>query len=460
MQSDELLKDICSREEKYGLYNIKIEGISFYHFLRRGVRDKIMQLHGLGENIKAPSVGKIERIGFLLKSIWQLLWLMATNRKCDTIFRCFERLEKVDGIFLDKFTDPIIDEVISNEDYIILEHGRNGRHLTPRLHNNKVIYTEGINLLAWLAMRFKRKGFYKKNAKQLDDLVSSIEKAFPEHTWEKEGMITYLSRCDFYYKTYVFLFKKLQAKRLFAPARGSFMDIIPAAKRNKMAVFELQHGVTYSETLTYSGYLDPLFTPDHFLTFGKIKEPKCYGVNEDQVVEIGWAFEKFIKKSIKQKENTKKVLVISSAAISLAMVKSTCYLAKFFSDVTFFFRPHPNELLDTERYNMLRSLPNILLDDNNESVSVVLMRFDYVIGENSTVLYEALAMGKVVGKIFMEGLSPKYLDEEDINFFHCIKDKETFEHFLASTNNKDKSSKSIYSEFKPDTINKLLNLIS
>ena len=455
MQSDELLKDICSREEEYGLYNVKIDGISFYHFLRRGVRDKVMQLHELGENIKNPSVRKKERLGFLLKSIWQLLWLIASNRKCDTIFRCFDRLEKVDGLFLDKFTDPIIDEVFSNKDYIILEHGRSGRHLTPRKHGNNVIYTEGINLWAWLAMHLKRRSFYDKNAKQLDDLVSSIEKAFPEISWDKNGFITYLTRCYYYRKAYKSLFNKLQAKRLFAPARGSFMDIIPAAKENGMTVFELQHGVTYSETLTYSGYLDPQFTPDYFLTFGRINTPKCYGVSNNQVIEIGWAFENYIKNSIRQQVNSKSVLVISSPTISLAMVRITCYLAKLFPKVTFCFRPHPNEQLDANRRYLLSSLPNISLDDNSESVSVALMRFDYVIGENSTVLYEALAMGKVIGKVCMEGLIPKYLDEEDVNYFHIIKDKETFKQFLNSTN-KDKPSKSIYSEFKPELLKKII----
>lgn len=224
-----------------------------------------------------------------------------------------------------------------------------------------------------------------------------------------------------------------------------------------MKVIELQHGITYGETPTYSGFNDILFSPDYFLSFGNVHSANCYGISDDKVFEIGWAFNNYIQKLKKGNEDVSKikVLVISSPSISEKMVSVTCMFAEKHPDIHFYFRPHPSEQLDGNRLNRLNSCPNITIDNNQENVMVTILMFDNVMGENSTVLYEALSMGKKVGKVQMEGLEPRYLTEDDKSFFYQITDDYTFMDFIKASLDA-KPSKKLYTEFKPEVINQLL----
>ena len=70
---------------------------------------------------------------------------------------------------------------------------------------------------------------------------------------------------------------------------------------------------------------------------------------------------------------------------------------------------------------------------------MALHSFDQIIGENSTVLYEALAINKKVGKLYFEGLDPKYLEEGDRECFWEIRDQQDFESFIKGTVGQKKS---------------------
>ena len=84
------------------------------------------------------------------------------------------------------------------------------------------------------------------------------------------------------------------------------------------------------------------------------------------------------------------------------------------------------------------------------------MRFTNIIGENSTVLYEALSMGKKVAKLEMKGLIPLYLKKEDQKLFHIIKDNDDFIEFMNSPI-PSKPNINIYSKYKEDVFNMILN---
>lgn len=450
MKYDDLLKEICKKETTRGLYDIKIEGISIYNLIRRIVRNGILNQYGMGENIKNPPVGNLERLLNALKSVFQISRLLFIRKRTDIVFHSFERLEMVNGLFMDKFTDPLVD-YLEKGDYLIIEPSRGGRHLSPRLHKNKIVYTDAINLLARITWQLKKNKLLKKNTYVINQLLDQVDIIFPNFEYNKVSLTNYIIRILLQISYYQKFFKKIQAKTLIAPARGSFMHIIPAARRNGMTILELQHGITYSETLTYSGFIDHNFSPDFFLSFGKLSSARYYGVKENQVVEIGYAFENYIKRNICKELSDKKVLVVSSPEISDIMVKVTCTFASQFPDIKFDFRAHPNEILDKERQGLLEAFKNISIDDNNESISVTLNKYYHVLGENSTVLYEALAMGKKVGKLNMEGLTPRYLEEDDACFFYEIKGKESFSYFISSNDN-TKPSRKIYSDFKPELL--------
>lgn len=455
MNDRELLIDICNREESSRLYDIKIGGISIYNFVRRNIIEKVASVYNLGSKYSLPEVPINEYRLSVIKSFFQILKLFVCKRRINVFIYAFSRIEKVNGQYLDKFTDPLIDLTNIKNSYIIFENGRNGRHLKPRYHHKYVVYSDFIPWLAWHLPYIKKrmKSQYAEEFRRLEDLISSC---FPELSVDREQIIGDVISALLCVKLYGYIFKWFKIYSFIGPARDGFLNIIPAAKKNGVKVFELQHGITYGESMTYSGYRDELFTPDLFLSFGILNSAKCYGISEDKVVEIGWAFEKYLKKKELNTDEDLSVLVISSPAISEKMVNVTCEFASQYPQVLFYFRPHPNEQLDSQILERLKSLPNIRIDNNQENVMVALMRFDNVMGENSTVLYEALSMGKKVGKLNLYGLTPQYLKGEDKACFYEITDAESFAFFMNSPVDDGKPKKRLYTEFNPEAINQLL----
>ena len=192
-----------------------------------------------------------------------------------------------------------------------------------------------------------------------------------------------------------------------------------------------------------------------FLSFGKLTPSNVYGIGEDKIQEIGWAFAKFLKTLTPKEPSTNDVLVISSPTITSSIIKTISQLANDNPQVYFHLRPHPSERLSQEQELIIKNSPNILLNDNKQNFLVTLMSFQHVIGENSTALYEALSLGKKVGVLHMNGLVPRYLQEEDKRYFWEIHNDSTFKLFL-SEHKDSKPSLSIYSKFDEGIVNNII----
>ena len=223
-------------------------------------------------------------------------------------------------------------------------------------------------------------------------------------------------------------------------------------------IFELQHGVTYGESVLYSGFRDSTMIPDAFLSFGNNKPSDVYGMEENKIENIGWALQNYIESIYPSKQKTNKnVLVISDPEITDIIFRVVIQLATDNPDVVFEIRPHPHEIIPEDCLMSISDLVNVKIQDNKINITEVLMSYDMVIGENSTVLYEALANQKKVGRLFYEGLNPKYLEDSDRECFWEIHNQHDFEQFLKDDVS-NKASKCIYSPFNKELFCKKISL--
>ena len=461
MTSDELIKDICAKEIQSGCYSHTINGIAIYNYVKKFLRKQKCREYGFISDYKTKRVDKKTRTITIIRSFCQLFSLLLFKKVIRNFIYAFPRVDKVNGIYLDKFTDPVIDNsIIKEQGYIIFEKGKNYTHLRPREHSNKVIYCDAIDFYSDIIAKKTLRRFMKKNKAEFDGLWQSIDAAFPNVTYYKSITAHTILQSYISTKIYAFIFKRLSVVNLFAPGRGAFSNLIPAAKKAGVKVFEMQHGVTYGESVTYSGYRDPFFIPDFFLSFGENKPVDVYGISPEKIYNIGYAFIEYlnncISASVEDKISDYDILVVSEPHITTTILSVISQLAEQNPSIKFHFRPHPEEYLTDEQIKTIGSISNIVIDDNKQNILIVLNRFNFVIGENSTVLYEALSMGKKVGKLFMEGLIPRFLSKEDENSFYIISNNEDFVSYLNSS--KDiRLSKQIYSSFQSSIVNSLLN---
>lgn len=443
-----MLVQILRKEMDAGLFNYKIQGITVYKLVRRTLIENYGRSIGL--NVMAPrqSFEKKTAVVNTISSLWQLLKLRLSGKTASTVFISFPRIDKVGAYYLDKFVDPLVSSCFEDSgDYIILDQGRGGYHAKPRLHQDHCIQTEWYIVDGSLYAKLFHKKFYKSNKECLDALYESLVSVFGASCPNKKVLLVLI--CTYFRRVYCYekLFRRMKVKRILGPARDFLRAGIIAAHRVGIASFELQHGITYGETLMYSGFHPNETMPDYFLAFGDNDPIDVYGIEPERIVNIGWALNDYMasNKDFIQ-YNTQDVLVISEPKITDNIISLTLLLAKDNPQSHFYVRPHPHEEISESQKSRLESLPNAHWQDKRINIAMVMQGFTHVVGENSTVLYEALAAGKKVGKLYYEGLRPRYLKEDDRNCFWEIKDQESFARFIQEDIS-TKNTKSIYSPF-------------
>lgn len=453
MDEQTVLKEICIKEEVAGCYKAAIKSVSLYSLIRYHVRVAYLKQLGFPQMESTLPYNKLTVLKAGCLSIWQLTKLLFFHKKVTNLFFPWPRVENINGVYLEKYLDPLI-EVSMIDDYLIFMHGAGGVHPKPRLHHEKIIYIEAIKIFSDIIVQLG--GFYikKKYNDQFCGLRMSVEKAFGHlDKWkslEKQAVGFYVSSIILKY-----ILKKLQPHNIIGIPRSSMIPATVAARKLNIKVIEMQHGITYGETNLYSGYKDKMFEPDIFLAFGDNNPLNVYGVSESRIVNIGWAMKEYLEQLPKNYQYEKNdVLVVSEPEVSDSMCSLTIQLAKDNPKIHFFFRPHPAEILSNSQIEMINNQSNVSIQDKTVSISLVLNQFMYIIGENSTVLYEALSLGKKVGRVYSEGLNPIYLDECDRIFFWEIHNQDDFFDFIGDRSYRP--TKSIYSPFNKEKLLKII----
>ena len=454
---DTVLRHLCEQEEKAGCYNVSVAGIRAYNIVRFHVRNFYLHSKGLHfvESLKGVNYWHFVKSFFLSTIHLTKLWIL--HKKYDTLFYPFLRLDNVDGTYVEKFTDPVIESCGLKDGYVIFERGWRGEHPKPRIHQSKVVYTNLIDVLVPVYTRLMYKRFVKKHRNELNDLYRALDETMEGVDYHRYFVTDRIFRAVCYIHIFERIFKRMGIKKIMGPSRANLIWLTYAAHQCGIKVYEFQHGITYGETALYSGYRDPDFTPDCFLAYGDTPPRDVYGIEEDKMINIGWAFQDYLKKlSSGQKKYDKGVLVISNPCTTDKVLEATFRLADAFKEIHFVVRPHPVEVVTQDHINAIAKHENVTLQDWHINVALAMQSFDCIIGESSTVLYEALNDGKKVARFCFEGFTPEYLTPEDEDCFWKVNDIESFKAFMDGKV-EDKKSMKIYSKFDKELFLKLYN---
>ncbi|MFL0072229.1 hypothetical protein [Tenacibaculum maritimum] len=455
---NEILKEIKIKEKSLNLYSFKILGVAVWRLVRFPVRvNKINKETGFTNRTTKVRISFREVLFNYVTSFFQFIGIILRRKKYKYLVLAFPRLSQQDEGYFDKFTDPLIAQSNLKSNTLVLQRNLSGKQFSPR-YNEDADYkiSDFIDYTSKLIGILIAPVIYIIYGKKIHKLVKnastyfSLSNTFSLLISYKIGQ--FMIHCFF---TKLIL-SSIRVKQILVVNRSIFMPFIRAAKVKNIEVLELQHGITHSETVLYTGDYQPEIDPDIFLNFGEKWIGKQFAVPIKKQINIGWAYNTWLLTKTNIKLIPKSVLVVSSPAITDKILKTTLELAEQYSTYSFSIRLHPQEALSSAQQKQLHNRKNIVLDNKNIDSLISVLKHEVIIGENSSVVYEALSLGKKVGKIMFNGLdSKKKLDSklEGLKYLYGIKD---FSFFVSNASKKNISSSGIYDTFDKKKFNKLL----
>lgn len=455
---ENIIKQIIILESKYNLSDVYIGNVPLWHILRYTLRQYYIRENGFknmlqGHNKKSLSVSRKIKYNFV--SFLQIVRLLTVKNKKQICFFGFTRLELFNGMYIDKFLDPLIQESqLKSSDYLYFDNEYAG-HSTPRNQEHDIMYTDFINSVSLIFSLLIFPYVYLKNLRAYKKIVSFTKYA----TTDKKALLyIYIKSCQTIVQCSIYkkIFKTLEIKTIVGVSRITYRPQALAAKQLGIKVVEIQHGITQGITSLYSGNIEPKIDPDVFCTFGNYCPLDVFGIDKSKIVNIGWAFKDYIKRKVTVSENIKNaVLVISEPAISDLLLSFVALLARNYPTIEFHLRRHPQETYSDEQIEIIHSFQNVMDVSSSQCSQIVILSYEYILGENSSVLYEALSVGKKVARINCCGLHAIGFKDNLSDGFYYINHTEDFLDFMTNFNNGTTEYK-IYSDFNSGLFKTLL----
>jgi len=459
MTESDILKRLIIEEYETEINDYKVIGIPIWRILRFKFRTQYLKsVCGFEYQTKPLSININKVLKNSLSSLIGFLKILFSKKyRVDNLFFAFPRLQKWEDMYFDKFTDPVISRSALADNFLIFQRPLGFNQFNPRLNARRTIHTDFIEvfsrIMGILIIPLVFLFFYYK----IINIKKTATKIYLLPKIKLKSIAFAISIFVVNYTIYKILFLIIKPKQVFLVDREIFFPVIKVCKKLGIKTYELQHGITVGETPLYSGHYDPSIDPDFFLVFGDVWIGKQFGIPIEKIINIGWAYKSMRTKlkpiNISKYENA--VLVISSPHITDKILSITIDLAKDYPNQFFHIRLHPQEALNNVQEKFIYNLPNIKLVDNLIDSSIALMSYTYIIGENSSVLYEALSLGKLVGILCYGGIiSESTIFESRLPFVY-LKERSDFKIFLQTTSSDSAELEKVYSNFKDNILNEI-----
>lgn len=404
------LSELLSIEKELHLDDIVLEqDIPLWRICRQSIRLNLLNFKN--KTIK-PNISYVNLIINITVSAYKIFLQIITKRHVEYIIFPHARLYKINGKYIDKLTDPLIDLTKEIKDsFCIMQYPQNGVQNKPRYNAKHTINLDVVKALSLLWYKFKKKSIYNDNKDAIEELLMQLSKYIDKTRIDeyRELIVSDLAWFIFSYKFYSVIIASLSPKQVLIANRFSQSAAVVYCKRNGILTSELEHGITLTDNILYSGIYSSNFDVDYFLTFGNASNNACFGMPLDKVLNIGFAYIdwlKFLTKLEISKYTANDILIISEPHITDTIVDISINLAKKYSSLNFHIRCHPQEVLSSDHMKKIQKYNNVICADNREESFKTLLMYENIIGENSSVIFEAISLGKRVGRINFGGLHP------------------------------------------------------
>lgn len=337
--------------------------------------------------------------------------------------------QKINGKYINPLSDYFALEF--SEKTLIIEDSYRNEYSYPKYFDNlNYIARDSIDLL--VTEKANDSSIHPKDIYSIENIVELLKSDLPFNICDsiytnlKKVLFNISIKLQFYYTYYNLLIDKVNPKLFFLHGASytSKGYLVKWLKKRGITVGEFQHGslnsslpaYNYPES-TYNNKEYLQYLPDYLLTFGQhwnnnIRHPA-------QKVSIGNPhLNKKVQNAVNKRvpnQSTKRILIVSKPNLTKEFVELTRNLANIVSNnYVIVHRIHPVErIFFKEHYHEFYNIENVQISDSGDIYDLI-CEVDYVVGCNSTVLYEAIAFSKPV---YVYGLPNIFRIEIGIEFF-------------------------------------------
>ncbi|TCT26460.1 hypothetical protein EDD68_102162 [Melghiribacillus thermohalophilus] len=413
------LKDIrdwfINIEKNYQVFDLKYKNIAFWKLIRKDLFEEILMKRGLIEQGHPMSVAdKFKRIVLLIKYSILNISKRKNLQDYDVLILSHGRKIKYKGDYVDAYLYDIIEKLkIENKNYLFLDRPD---HYGKHLGENVGLYYERFGHLI-------RDGLYKlfswkiklQGIKILKDIEDEIKQKLKINIKITHLVKKKIFRFYFDKKFYDKLLDKIKPKEIYLVVSYGKEELIAAAKERGILVKEVQHGVINNYHMGYYFPVDyeiPYF-PDEIITFGEywidsVKLPinNIQSVNEFKCL-------KPLNNILEYKLKSDDVLFISQGTIGKQLSSIAADFISKNKDVKVYYKLHPSEFNNwEEKYKdlyLFKDTQQLEVITNQLSIYYLLNKCKYVIGVNSTAIFESLLYNCKTFVVNIEGY--QYMDD-------------------------------------------------
>lgn len=403
IQSDEFIDIFLKFEEQNEMFQIKINNVFIWHYLRYHVYNDFLELKGYRSFARRNVQKKKYNSSFelvLKKSIFCNQFLA---HKRDALLFSHGRKYKDDDKYYKCPYTTLLDQYLSMPHYVLDRPTPDGNYEMQKSHN--ILYYDLDEFNRKLHVSFSNE---KVSKTEIDKkIIEPLEQYFAVNIdvkiKKKWGVLInqFVNMRKYYINYFNYMLNRIRPKIILVVCAYAFdcMVLCEVAHKMNISVVELQHGTIGSDHIAYNFYKKMRLNsfPDYVFTFGRYeKEYARFPLAKTHIIPTGYPeLENIRNRYKKMKSNKKNILFISQTLIEIA---------KFANEVA--------ENIDSDKYQIIFQLhpfeyscwkstigkylshPNIKVVGNYEhTVYESLAQADWVVGNYSTVLSEAQMFG-------------------------------------------------------------------
>lgn len=383
------------------MFELKMDNTYIWHYIRFDVYYELLKIYGISDellNTSKKNAFNGIRWKELIRKYTICCQFLVRHR--DILIIPHERKYRDGDKYYKCIFTNLLDIMLSNSHYILDNKSVENVYALQKSHN--VIYCDIENFKELKKLNYSNKLINKMEMEKF--LIKPIERYFnisidletKKRTINKINYI--LNNKKYFYEYYNYMLNKISPKIILMVVSYSFdrMVLCEVAKKKKIPVIELQHGEVGTIHVAYNFYKKMRLSsfPDYFFSFGQYeKENVRFPISRDKIIPVGYPeLEKYCSTYNKKKRNKKVILFISQGLESIAKYANIVAEKLDSQKYQVVFQLHPKEYYDwNKKIGRFLKCSNIkVIGSFEHTIHESLSNADWVIGNYSSVLYEAL----------------------------------------------------------------------